>query len=423
MSVIIRTIAQRPRTDSIGKMETVSSSLPSQKATRQRRKARWLFLFSWTTLASCVSISLAAAPDDSFSIQVIEPYPAASVSNKGELSLDENQILQLACDCNPQANLALALARTPENAGNRTETEQKRDAVVCLLANVAAQKIRSERAAASLKAHYGLAATTLGSELIGRIEVELTQQMEIQNKLIEAGVSIPDDSLITRLQNETNDSKLELESKERVLRIQQSGLISNSYACSYLPIVKTEMMPCDIDVCDYVQRSLECHYELTALGKIRGLLGPESVDLGNELLAIVAKVPYLPVRKAGLLVRLKASLNISDRSSESNKQKNWLNSLMMERRQEIAREIEIAYEKKRTAALRWSVVKEQLNVWSRRIEQLEKLGIENRGTIAELGAAKLAKLKEETQLIERWLEWQTANVDLKLSMGECFCHE
>jgi hypothetical protein len=96
---------------------------------------------------------------------------------------------------------------------------------------------------------------------------------------------------------------------------------------------------------------------------------------------------------------------------------------MMERRQEIAREIEIAYENKRTAALRWSVTKEQLNVWSRRVEQLEKLGTENRGTIAELGAAKLSKLKEEAQLIERWMEWQTANVDLKLALGECICHE
>jgi hypothetical protein len=292
-----------------------------------------------------------------------------------------------------------------------------------LLANVAAQKIRSEQAAAALKAHMGLAATTLGSELIDRIEAELSQQMNIQKKLIEAGVSIPDDSLLTRLQNENNDARLEIESKERVLRIQLSGLLSSSYACSYLPIVMTEMMPCDTDVCDYVERALECHYELVALGKIRGLLDPESVDLGNELLALVANVPSLPAKKVGLLSRWKASLSLHDRTSESNKQKNWMSSLITERSQEIAREIEIAYENKRAAALRWSVTKEQINVWSQRIEQLEKLGTESRGTIAELGAAKLSKLKEEARLVERWLEWQTANVELKLAMGECICHE
>jgi hypothetical protein len=423
VSVIILTIAQRPRTDSIGKMETVSSLLPSQKATGQQRNARWLFLFCWALLAGSHSLSNSGYPDDSFSIQVIEPYPAATDSSKGELSLDESQILQLACRCTPQSELVLFLARSQEKTGNWSEAEQKRETVVCLLANVAAQKIRSERAAVAMKAHYGLAATELGTELVGRTEAELTKQMEIQKKLIEAGVSVPDDSLLTRLQNETNDSKLEIESKERVLRIQLSGLISSSHACSYVPVVKTEMMPCDIDVCGYVERALECHYELAALGKIRGLLGPDSIELGNELLALVAKVPYLPVKKFGLLSRLKASLNGSDLTSESNKQKNWLNSLMMERRQEIAREIEIAYENKRTAALRWSVTKEQLNVWSRRVEQLEKLGTENRGTIAELGAAKLSKLKEEAQLIERWMEWQTANVDLKLALGECICHE
>ncbi len=404
-------------------METVSSLLPRQKATGQRHRARWLFLFCGVILAGHTSITLARESDDSFFIQVIEPYPAATVSTKGELSLNETQILQLACRCNHQAELVLSLARSQQNSGIRSETEKKRETVVCLLANVAAQKIRSEQAAAALKAHMGLAATTLGSELIDRIEAELSQQMDIQKKLIEAGVSIPDDSLLTRLQNENNDARLEIESKERVLRIQLSGLLSSSYACSYLPIVMTEMMPCDTDVCDYVERALECHYELVALGKIRGLLDPESVDLGNELLALVANVPSLPAKKVGLLSRWKASLSLHDRTSESNKQKNWMSSLITERSQEIAREIEIAYENKRAAALRWSVTKEQINVWSQRIEQLEKLGTESRGTIAELGAAKLSKLKEEARLVERWLEWQTANVELKLAMGECICHE
>jgi hypothetical protein len=404
-------------------METLSSLLPNRKAIGQQLYARCLLAFFVVILAGDISWAWTDGSGNSFSIQVIEPYPVATVPGKSELSFDEDQILQLACRCSPVSDLVLSLARSQATAGHKTEAEEKRQAIVCLLANVAAHKARRERAAGAMKAHFGLAATALGNELIARTEAELAQQLEIQNKLIEAGVSIPDDSLLTRLQNETKDSKLELESKERVLRIQLSGLISNSYACSYVPVAKTELIPCDVDVCEYVQRALECHYEVVALEKIRSLLGPDSVELGNELLALVANVPSLPVKKANLLLRFKAGLNRSERASESDKQKTWLSSLLMERRREIAREVEIAYENKRTAALRWSVTKEQLNAWSRRVEQLEKLGAENRGTIAELGGAKLAKLKEEARLIERWLDWQMANVDLKLAMGECGCPE
>jgi hypothetical protein len=423
VSVIIRMIAHRPRTDSIGKMETLSSLLPNRKATGQQLFARCLLAFCVVIIAGDISSAWTDDPRDSFAVQVIEPYPVSTVPGRSELTLDEDRILHLACQCSPVSNLMLSLARSQEAKGHKSEAEQKREAIVCLLANVAAHKTRSERAAGAMKAHFGLAASRLGGELVMRTEAELAQQTEIQIRLIEAGISIPDDSLLTRLQNETKDSKLELESKDRVLRIQLSGLIPNAYACSYEPVVKIELQPCDIDVCEYVEKALACHYELIALGKIRSLLGPESVETGKEILALVANVPVLPAGKASLLSRLKSVLDRTDRTLESDKQKSWLGTLIMERRREIAREIEVAYENKRTAALRWSLVKEQLNAWSRRVEQLEKLGEENRGTIAELGGAKLAKLKEEARLIERWLEWQMANVDLRLAMGECVCPE
>ncbi|MCU0711416.1 MAG: hypothetical protein MUC43_05120 [Pirellula sp.] len=423
MSVIIRTIAQCPQTNLIGKMETESSLIPCKKAKGQRRFARWFFVFCCGILAVGDRFAWADEPNETFSIQVIEPYRTATLASHAELSLDESQILQLACRYSEQAELVLSLAKPREQDRHKSEAERKRETAVCLLANVAAEKIRAERTAAALKAHYGLSATLLGLDLIKRTEAELAQQMEIQTKLIEAGVSIPDDSLLARLRNETIDSKLKIESKERSLRIQLSGLISSSYACSYRPIVKNELTPCDIDVCEYVQRAMDRHYELIAFGKIHALLGPETVELGNELLALISKVPALPAKKLWLVSRLKSALNPSDRTLESNRQKNWMSSLISERQQEIVRKIEIAYEEKRTAALRWSVAKEQLDVWSRRVEQLEKLGAENRGTIAELGAAKLSKLKDEARVIELWLEWQVAEIDLKLAMGECVCRD
>lgn len=401
-------------------METGSSFTAIRKAKEQRRCARWFVPFCLLIGTEFANVAVSEDPKDTFSIQVIEPYPVAPSVSTGELTLDEKQIAQLACRSHNSSELAPQLLQGGDRTKHRSELEQQREVVACLIANVASQKIRNERTAAALKAHYGLYATQLGADLIKRTELEIEQQTQIQMKLIEAGVSIPDDSLLTRIRNETIDSKLRNDSNDRILRIQLAGLISNQMACSYAPNVTNEMVPCDIDVCEYVQRALDCHYELVALGKIGGMLGPESVELGDELLALLSKVPVLPSKQVGFLAKLKSTFNSNDRVAQANRQKNWLNSLIRERRGEIAREIEIAYEKKRTAALRWSVAKEQLDVWSRRIAQLEKLGTENRGTIGELGAAKLAILKAEALTIELWLEWQTADVDLKRALGsEC----
>lgn len=368
-----------------------------------------------------------AFPDDfdnSFSIQVIEPYPTQAASTNANsnlgaqtLTLDESQLLQLLNYCYAPATIVQSLAKPSYSKPHPSPVEQARESITCLLAQTAAERIRSERAAAALKAHYGIAATQFAANLIERTRIELSAQDEIQARLIDAGISIPDDSLLTRLRNETNDTALETSSKEQIVRIDLSGLIPASYACRYIPLVQQELTPSDIDVCDHIQQALECHYEIVALMRIRSILTAETVDVGEEVLAALVKIPTLAARSTRLLDRIKAPWTAAERQATTNKQKQLLNSLIQERKADIGREIEIAYEKKKSAALRWSLSNEQLELWTRRIEQLEKLGNENRGTIAELGAAKLARLKEEARVIERWLEWQVANVELHQAMG------
>jgi hypothetical protein len=333
------------------------------------------------------------------------------------LTLDESQLLQLLNHCYAPAAIVQSLAKLSSSKPHPSSAEQARESITYLLAQTAAERIRSERIAAALKAHYGIAATQFAANLIERTRSELSAQDEIQARLIDAGISIPDDSLLTRLRNETNDTALETSSKEQIVRIELSGLIPVSYACRYTPLVQQELTPSDIDVCEHIQQALECHYEIDALIRIRSSLTAETVEVGEEVLATLVKIPTLAARSIRLLDRIKAPWTAAERQATANRQKQLLNSLIQERKSEIGREIEIAYEKKKSAALRWSLSNEKLGLWTRRIEQLEKLGNENRGTIAELGAAKLARLKEESRVIEHWLEWQVANVELHQAMG------
>ena len=79
-------------------------------------------------------------------------------------------------------------------------------------------------------------------------------------------------------------------------------------------------------------------------------------------------------------------------------------------------EVETAFEKKKTAALRWVKSGEQIANWEMRIEQLEELS-EVQGNLASQYEAILNRLLTEGQRIEHWAEWHLANEDLQLSVG------
>ena len=79
-------------------------------------------------------------------------------------------------------------------------------------------------------------------------------------------------------------------------------------------------------------------------------------------------------------------------------------------------EVDIAFEKKKTAALRWVKSVEQITNWETRIAQLEQLS-EVQGNLAIQLEANLNRLQAKGQRIERWVEWQQANMDLLLAIG------
>jgi len=80
-------------------------------------------------------------------------------------------------------------------------------------------------------------------------------------------------------------------------------------------------------------------------------------------------------------------------------------------------EVELAFERKRTAALRWVNAGEQTQNWEERIRQLEKLS-EVQGNLAQQFEAKLNRLQSRAQQLERWVDWHQAQADLILATGD-----
>jgi hypothetical protein len=67
--------------------------------------------------------------------------------------------------------------------------------------------------------------------------------------------------------------------------------------------------------------------------------------------------------------------------------------------------------------LRWANSRDQSQIWETRIQQLEKIGEELKGNVADQSAARLQALQSEVNTIKRWLDWHLANVDLENATG------
>jgi hypothetical protein len=358
--------------------------------------------------------SLLHSDDDvaPFAIRPSEPYFVPETVSLRK-TLDASEIAQIAArQCGP-ANLIIR-----ENAISTPQRCDKDDEkIIRSIRQATAQRLRENAASVALKLHYGLAACKQSQDLLNRTRQELDRQSDAQNKLIEEGVPIPDPLLIDRLLGDWNDQLLENESKQRTLRIELSELVGVEVACSYDPMFDCNLTPSDIDVCDYLETAMSCRQEVALLYGLRHSIHESAIELWEGIAATLSGVPALrskPISVAGrikrLLLRGEIELAILNR-------KQWLETLIQERTKHIRKEVEIAYETKRIAALRWANSQKQSQIWEMRVRQLEKIGEELKGNIADQSAAKLHALQSQIHTIKRWIDWHLADVDLENATG------
>ena len=390
-------------------MEHSPRTYQSQRLRMSRRHC----VFAWVVVLFGQHLVFSEDDVPLFEIRPSEPYlvPEAIPLKK---ALEARDIASIAArNCGP-ANLIVR--ENTISSLQRCDTEVEQTAIRSIRL-ATSQRLRENAASVALKLHYGLAACKQSQDLLTRTRQELDRQSKAQSKLIDEGVPIPDPLLLDRLRSDWNDQQLENESKQRTLRIQMSELVGSDVACNYDPLFDRNLHPSDIDVCDYLQTAMKCRDELALLYGLRATINESAIDLWEGIAAALAGVPAFRSKPLGVAARIKRLLLRDEMEQAIRNRKQWLETLIQERTNNIRKEVEVAYEAKRNAAMRWANSQEQRQIWESRVQQLEKIGEELKGNLADQSNARLQTLQSEINTIKRWLDWHLANVDLENATG------
>ena len=388
---------------------------------------RSLIAFS---LVSCVVVPLVASAQSSdlaseahsqsrnrFLVSSSLPYTLPA-SFEGESStLSAMQIGKIAADRCGSANLVTADSQSRSSFARSLCNDNKSELEVMRLFECAvACRLRQTASSNAMKLHYGIAACLLVERTLSETTDLLGQQQKAQDALVEKGIPISDPLLVQRLKIQLEDKRLENQSKIALLRSQLAALIGTENACRHVPVEPKEIVPSDQDVCEHIQQALRCRCDLQTMIRLRKMVNADTLTAWDGIGAMLSGVPVLAKPKPFWSKLLRTKRSQAEIQSAVAARLSWLDDLISERTKQIEMEVETAFEKKKTAALRWVKSGEQIANWGMRIEQLEKLA-EVQGNLASQYEAKLNRLQAEGQRASLWAEWHLANEDLKLSIG------
>jgi hypothetical protein len=397
-------------------------SPPETNENAKRGKARKLSLcvvYLVCSAASFADDSPANSSSGQFLVSSIQPYQLAQDTIHESATLTGQQIGQLASMKSGAAKLVQSdlQSRTKSQSLVRPRRLSQTSISSRIQASVGI-RLQQSAAANGLKLHYAIAACLQADSLFEETTQLFANQLLAQAKLVEAGIPIPDPLLINRLAISLEDQRLLNHSKLETLRKQLFALIECDQACTHAPVESMLIVPSDSDVCEHIQLALRCRSDLCTLRALRLTVSEDSLSewdsIGASLAGMAAmKSPSIPFwfKLARVGHRDQAIQEaIASRSK-------WLEELIGERAKQIALEVEQAFDKKKTAALRWSIAQSQIANWDQRIQQLQALS-EAKGNLAEQLEAKLNRMQTLGQQLERWLEWHQADIEMHLAIGD-----
>ena len=390
------------------------------KKDRVEDQSTWfVFAFGFLSIGGYSLTALAQIPTtNTFFVSTSVPYKLPHQKDASAQSLSAVQIGQLAAARCGAANMVAADSKSRSlhsfsvcNKDVDCEKEVLRSFQVAI-----AYRLRQTASANAMKIHFGIAACLTAERIFNETEELIRQQVQAQDQLIEKGIPIPDPLLVGRLKINLDDKRLENQSKIAILRSQLSSFIGTENACPHMPNEEDEIVPSDWDVCERTQQALGCRCDLLTMNRLRGAINAETLTVWDGIGAILSGVPSVakPIPFWSKLLRKQRNQNENERAIAARRK--WLDNLIAERTKQISLEVDIAFEKKKTAAMRWVKATEQIANWNTRIVQLEKLS-EVQGNLASQFESKLNRLLVYGQRTERWVEWHQAHIDLLLAIG------
>ena len=335
------------------------------------------------------------------------------------LELDASPIAELAAKNASTANLIRA-ERLLDN-----DYSERRNWIVSIvrrpesglqecIASALEQRERERAASSAVQLHHGIAASsaaiTLQDDLLRYLEI----QQLAQDKLVEQGLGFGDPMQLQRLRLQVEGQRLEATSKLGQLRTQLSLLVGSQVACVYAPVFESNLIPSDMDVCEYINEAMRCRGDLRLLHALRYRIGSGDLEEFDRYASEVLGLPQGLESKYRWTSWMKS--RVWRRDGELQRRQCWLDALIAARREQVTVEVEIAFEKKRAAALRWVNARALVDIWKQRMLQLERLS-EARGNLAEQISARMELAQAEGEVLKRWMEWHDAHAELMLAVG------
>ncbi len=349
--------------------------------------------------------------DVAFAVRVADKLIVEDASSH---TSEVEELAKLASSRSSLANLMHFEHSIQDRAGQRCWTSKSN--VVDSIAKALECRQRQTAQSNARKLHYGIATSLEGVQLSNRAIEQNREFLAIQVRLIQEGIPIPDPTLIDRSKLRIEDEKTNLESKVKQLRIQLSLLVGSDVACTYSPKYDSAIDPSDCDVCEYVSFATCNRCDIAVLRRLLLCLDESDLDewdrvAGHSLgLPMGNSVSNTPWKK------LKACFSLKSRQSELASRRRWIESLITQLSNQITVDVEVAYEQKKTAALRWVNAIAVREAWSGRIEMLKKLEA-LRGTLSDQLESSAERDRAESIVIQRWYEWHEADANLKLAVG------
>jgi hypothetical protein len=363
-------------------------------------------------VSSSIPLELPSSSLPSSSLLGPSPFEPMRVSR----SLGADDIAQLAMSRSGTAQIVESDLQSRSNSSGKAQHHDN-NYVMNRVQRAIAYRSRQVSRSNALKLHFAIAACARAEQAFEAADQMLTEQSVAQNKLVDAGIPISDPLFIDRARLAIVDKRVANRSQLYQLRAQLASFIGADVACNHSPSEEEAIIPSDSDVCEHIQQALRCRCDLATLIDLQSHVSADNLAQWDSIGAALSGVP-LPVRGAvPFWLRLfRSTCNKDEQAKLVAARKKWLCHLIAERTKQITVEVELAFEKKKTAALRWTLESENQTNWDLRLRQLEAIS-EARGNLAEQITAKLNQFESKGKLIERWLEWHQANVELKLAVG------
>ena len=380
---------------------------------------QWFVVALWIFATICYLPAALSQPLPSqpFLVSSSAPYRLQNQAEPSMHSLSAAQVGRLASErCGP-ANLISSDAKSisPQSA-SICKNEECQQQIRSVFQAAVGCRLRQTASANAMKLHYGIAACLKAERIFDQTRDLLIQQERTQTQLVDKGIPIPDPTSIGRLKTSLQDKRMENQSKLAVFRSQLSTLIGSENACDHAPVEFDDIVPSDRNACEHFDQALNCRCDRMALTRLRSSINADTLDAWASIASQVTGVPFVTKKKPFWSKVLRPQQSRTEIECAIAARRNWLDDLIAERTKQIAMEVDVAFERKRTAALRWVNASEQIANWGNRITQLESLS-EVQGNLAVQFESQLNRSQTEGQRIERWSDWHLANVDLLLAMG------